>query len=232
MAESVPPGDLPTGPRGGPEPYLAAWTATGDGILRGLNHALSNRIVTLGTLAEFVGAASGRGEQLGRALGEEVERLEELLEKFRMLPADIGLKPEPAHLSELLSEIVSLHQYHVDFRDVACAVIGDPDTLPVLTSRSTLIRTLLILLTAAKRAALSRGESTVALRYGGDRSTVTVTIEAGTLDEGSTTTTEVSQPFELRAECDPRGAVRYRLRVVTLVEGRRRAREGEPRTSA
>jgi signal transduction histidine kinase len=211
------------------EPYSAAWAATSDGILRGLNHALSNRIVTLGTLAEFVGAASGRGEQLGRALGEEVERLEELLEKFRMLPADVGLKPEPIHLSELLSEVVSLHQYHVDFRDVACAVIGDPDTLPVLTSRSTLIRTLLILLTAAKRAALSRRETTVALRYGGDRSTVTITIEAGALDEASATTTEVSQPLQLRAECDGRGAVRYRLQVVTLVEGRRRARGDRPR---
>ena len=210
---------------------MAAWTATGDGILRGLNHALSNRIVTLRTLAEFVCAAHERGEQLGRALSEEVERLEELLEKLRMLPADDALKPEPIQLSELLGEVVALHQYHVDFRNVECTVIGDPDALPVLTSRSAFIRALLILLTAAKRVALSRGETAVALRYGGDPSTVTITIEAGALDEGSTTATEVSQPFELRAESDRLGAVRYQLHLVTLIEGRRRTRAEEPRSS-
>jgi C4-dicarboxylate-specific signal transduction histidine kinase len=231
MGEVAPPGDLPTGPQGGTELYPVAWAATGDGILRGLNHALSNRIVTLRTLAEFVGAAQERGEQLGRALGEEVERLEELLDKFRMLPSDDALKPEPIQLSELLGEVVALHRYHVDFRNVECTVSGNPATLPVLASRSVFTRALLILLTAAKRAALSRGETTVALRYGGDPSTVTITIEAGSLDEGSTTATEVSQPFELRAECDERGAVRYRLRVVTLIEGRRRTREKEPRPS-
>jgi signal transduction histidine kinase len=219
VAEGTPPGDLPTGRQGELEPYSVAWAATGDGILRGLNHALSNRIVTLRTLAEFVGAAQERGEQLGRTLSEEVERLEELLEKFRMLPADDALKPEPIQLSELLGEVVALHQYHVDFRNVQCTVIGDPDTLPVLTSRPAFTRTLLILLTAAKRAALSRGETTVTLRYG------------GALDEESTTATEVSQPFELHAECDERSAVRYRLRVVTLIEGRRRTREKGSRSS-
>jgi signal transduction histidine kinase len=208
-----------------------AWAATGDGILRGLNHALSNRIVTLRTLAEFVGSAQERGDQVGRALGEEVERLEELLEKFRMLPADEDPKPEPIQLSELLSEVVALHHYHVDFRDLECTVVGDPDTLPVLTSRSALTRALLILLTAAKRAALSRGEAAIAMRHGGDRSTVTITVEAGALDEGSTAVTEMSWPFDLRAECDRLGAVRYQLRVVTLIEGRRRAREKEARSS-
>jgi len=231
VAEGTPPGDLPTGRQGELEPYSVAWAATGDGILRGLNHALSNRIVTLRTLAEFVGAAQERGEQLGRTLSEEVERLEELLENIRMLPADDALKPEPIQLSELLGEVVALHQYHVDFRNVQCTVIGDPDTLPVLTSRPAFTRTLLILLTAAKRAALSRGETTVALRYGGDPSTATIAIEAGSLDEESTTATEVSQPFELHAECDERSAVRYRLRVVTLIEGRRRTREKGSRSS-
>jgi signal transduction histidine kinase len=167
VAEGNPPGDLPTGPQGGLEPYFMAWAATGDGILRGLNHALSNRILTLRTLTEFVGSAHERRDQVGRALGEEVERLEELLEKFRMLPAEDERKPEPIQLSELLSEVVELHQYHVDFRDLECRVIGNPDALPVLTSRSALTRALLILLTAAKRAALSRGETTVAMRHGG-----------------------------------------------------------------
>ena len=51
-ATHIPAAHVPTGERGKPRSYAGAWSAVSETLVRGLAHALSNRIATIGTIAE------------------------------------------------------------------------------------------------------------------------------------------------------------------------------------
>ena len=223
-----------------------------DGILRGVAHALSNRVAALSGVAGLVDFGSLPADRLSRALGSEVSQLGQLVEMVRLLPADTRPRGEAIELRVMLPAVVALHALHADLRDVACSVQHDRDAQPIHLSRSAFVHAVLLLIDVAKRDAL-RSRGSVSLSYRGDSTWVTVAVESlggATLPapEGST-----ADDLELRrdvaaavAELDPslvvdvkpRGeqpgsGLRLELRLPTLLEVRRREHDtaGEPRTS-
>jgi hypothetical protein len=223
-----------------------------DGILRGVAHALSNRVAALSGVAGLVDFGDLPPDRLSRALGSEVSQLGQLVELLRLLPSDTRPRGEAIELKTLLPAVVALHALHADLRDVPCTIQHDRDAHPVHVSRSTFVHAVLVLIDAAKRDVL-RDRGGVSLTYGGDSAWVTVAVEslagAAPPAPGGSAGTDLDLRRLLSAavaELDPsltvdiqrRGqgpgsGLRLELRLPTLLEVRRREREtkGEPSSS-
>jgi nitrogen-specific signal transduction histidine kinase len=134
------------------------WLAEQGALLRGLAHALSNRVGTLVAATGLLVPGGGASPTIVGVLREEGDRLEELLGLMRLLagPADAEKEvPEPIHLPDLVTPAVELHSLHPALRDVAVAVEPDPLAPPVRARHAGLTRALLVLLSAAKAGAAS-----------------------------------------------------------------------------
>ncbi len=124
---------------------MLAWAAARDAALRGLVHALSNRV---GTVAAVAGMLDGAPppESVGtaaRVLAGEGERLEALLALFRLATADPfgdDAAPEPLHVPELLAEAAALAGYAAP--DAAFRADAAPDVRPAVASRAALAQAL------------------------------------------------------------------------------------------
>jgi hypothetical protein len=105
------PGGAPSGAPSGAAAVLA-WAAARDAVLRGLVHALSNRVGTVAAVAGMLDGAPPAGvEVAARVLAGEGERLEAVLAAFRLATADpLGddAAAEPLHVGELLGEVAAL----------------------------------------------------------------------------------------------------------------------------
>jgi hypothetical protein len=127
---------------------VLAWALARDAALRGLVHALSNRV---GTVAAVAGMLDGGPppESVGtaaRVLAGEGERLEALLAAFRLATADpfgADAAPEPLHVPELLGEVAALAGYALP--DAAFRVDAAADVRPAVASRAALAHALLAL---------------------------------------------------------------------------------------
>ena len=215
-----------------------------DGILRGVAHALSNRVAALSGVAGLVDFGNLPPNRLSRALGSEVSQLGQLVEMLRLLPSDVRPRGEAIELRTMLPAVVALHALHADLRDVACTVQDDRDAQPVHLGRSVFVHAVLLLVDVAKRDAL-RGRGSVSLSYRGDSTWVTVAVESlggVTLPTGGSS---ADDERELRrglaaavAQLDPSlvvdvkprserpgNGLRLELRLPTLLEVRRRERE-------
>jgi len=223
-----------------------------DGILRGVAHALSNRVAALSGVAGLVDFGSLPPDRLSRALGSEVSQLGQLVEMLRLLPSDAQPRGEPIELKTLLPAVVALHALHADLLDVPCTIHHDRDAHPVHLSRSTFVHVVLVLIDAAKRDVM-RDRGSVSLTYGGDSAWVTVAVEslagAAPAGPGGSGGTDLDLRRLLGAavaELDPSltvdvqrhsqrpgSGLRLELRLPTLLEVRRREREttGEPSSS-
>ena len=203
------------------------WLQIADGILAGINHAISNRLANLGAHVELLRmGGEGAGEAL-HGISAENEKLEEILRLSRLLPRERQPEPEPLDIPEMLPDIIALLHLHRDLREVECTVTGDPDILPVRVERSALLRTVLAMLVATgMRSDPSR---TIALGYAGDGAYSLVSVEGE-----ATAELEVPDPLKMReliqraggslAEVRESGKARYELRLPTLAELRRRSR--------
>ncbi len=121
-----------------------AWARARDAALRGLVHALSNRVGTVGAVGAMLdGAAAESVGTASRILAGEGERLEALLALFRLATADPfggDAAPEPLHLSELLGEVAALAGYAA--ADAAVRVEAPPEVRPAVASRAALAQAL------------------------------------------------------------------------------------------
>jgi hypothetical protein len=223
-----------------------------DGILRGVAHALSNRVAALSGVAGLVDFGKLQTDRLSRALGSEVSQLGQLVELLRLLPADARPRGEAIELKTLLPTVVALHALHADLRDVPCTIQHDREAHPVHLSRSTFVHAVLVLIDAAKRDAL-RDRGAVSLSYVGDAAWVTVAVESLPGAAPQPAVGSAGADLELTrlvrnavADLDPALAVaiqrrsqrpgsglRLELRLPTLLEVRRREREtaGTPSAS-
>jgi hypothetical protein len=160
--------------RATPAAAAEAWLVVSDALLRGLNHALSNRAATVGAVSGVLDPAEPPSAAIVDVLRDEAARLDELLQLARLLPGQRA-GTEPVHLPDVVPAAVALHGYHFDLRDTACHVEGDATVMPVLADPTALTHALLLLLTAAKLAAAG---GTVVLRHHGDDEQVTLTLDA------------------------------------------------------
>lgn len=153
-----------------------AWLRTADGVLIGLNHTLGNRLISLFTLSSLA-ADDDVADQL-TAVAEEAERLDALLQLYRLMESCDGTETEAMTVADALGDAVLLLGQHSGLRDVACAVTGEAATPPVLLSRGALTQALLLLLCAAARQVVSRAATEgIVARYTGDATRVAVTVE-------------------------------------------------------
>jgi hypothetical protein len=166
---SAPPGALPSAPPDAPPGHdvtdaqppahaaAATWAAERDLLLRGLNHALSNRVGTLGAVAAMLEPGIPPRGALVDALRDEAERLERLLVLYRLLPEEGDAVPELVHVPDVLSAVLALHAEHPELRDVACEVDAAGAAVPARVAPAALSHALLLALSAAKRAAAPDG---------------------------------------------------------------------------
>lgn len=156
---------------------VLVWARARDAAVRGLVHALSNRVGTVAAVAAMLDDGAGDGVPAGsvgtagRILAGEGERLEALLAFFRAASADpfgLDAAPEPVHVPELLAEVVALAAYAVP--EVVVRVEAGPEVRPAMASRAALGQALLACVCAA-------GGGEVVLRaMGEDAGGVTVVV--------------------------------------------------------
>lgn len=224
-----------------PDPEMSvadrAWLAEMDHLLDGINHLFSNRLAAIRALVWLMQGEAGDA-RVQRALGSEADLLERSFRLLRMLPRSRTAKAEPIQLPELLREVIELHRHHAGMREARYSVECEGEPLPVWLDESALVRALLLLLSGAAREARHSEDPEVRVRYGGDEAFVTVVVESDGVEVGSEEEPGVGPAraaaamlrgtgAELAVETPPRGGVRYRLRLLTLPEVRRRERAGE-----
>jgi signal transduction histidine kinase len=157
---------FPTGTLGLTRSYAEAWSVVSESLIRGIAHALSNRIATIGTIAELLRVGGDDPHAMSEMLAIETERLEDLLEQMRALSARSAGRMEAMRLSDAVAGAMALHSYHPERRTVAVTVEPGDESRPVLGDPLLLQRELLILLDAATHAAMSRTSRTVRVRFG------------------------------------------------------------------
>ncbi|GLC25396.1 hypothetical protein [Roseisolibacter agri] len=165
---------------------LRALAAARDAVLRGLVHALSNRVGTVAAVAGMLDPQAPAAGVAATVLQGETERLEQLLEEFRRLSLEPASAPEPVHLPDLLAGVVALHAHHPALRDVPCAVEGADDLPPVLAEPAAAADALLAALDAAKGAAIALGGG-VRLVGTVDGATVQIRVEAAEAPDDAAT---------------------------------------------
>jgi len=159
----------------------ARWLEVHDELLRGVTHALSNRVATISAAAYMLEHEDVTGAQAAASLREESERMDALLQLLRLLPSRDDREFEPVSPGDVISQAVAMHAHHCDMRDVRVAVTTADGVLPVWVEPHAFLQALLLALTTAKRAAFaSSSEVTVAVT--GDADVVCVTVHPVSAD--------------------------------------------------
>lgn len=227
-----------------------SFDALRDAILRGMAHALSNRVAALGGINGLADPGQIWTERLSKALQDEARRLEEILRLMRLLPDDGRGDPGAIELQALVPDVIALHAYQSALLQVECAAVYDRETMPVFANRPRLVHSLLLAIDAAKRHAHPHG-GRVSVSYGGDADLVTIRVAtepaASPVKTGANTSevaaatpvTEaalraavsgVGGPSDIALAIEG-GQMRIELAVPTLAAGRRAQLATRPATA-
>ncbi len=157
---------FPTGERGHTRSFADAWAIVSETLVRGLAHALSNRIATIATIAELMRVGGDDPLAMSEMLGVETQRLEDLLEQLRALSTRRSGRLEAMRLSDAVAGAMVLHSYHPERRSIAITIEPGDESRPVLGDAIRLQRELIILLDAATNAALAHASHAARVRFG------------------------------------------------------------------
>jgi hypothetical protein len=137
----------------GPSAFAPSdWLPVQEGLLRGLNHALSNRLASLGALSMLLDGAGALDATMRESLASDVQRLEGLLELYRAMPAGPGPLRRPGRVRDAVLRAAELLGHHPDHRDVVVTVDEEPaDAEPVRLLAPDPLRAGLCLLMAVVR---------------------------------------------------------------------------------
>ena len=141
MEESV------TNDRGG----AVRWLTIHDDLLRGMTHALSNRVGTILAAVTLLDAVQSGGVQPLELLRLEADRLETLLQTLRQLPRRKEQSLEPLLPTDAARAAIELYAHHPEGRDVACVVHLDGDLMPAWGDASAVELAIAAALTGAQR---------------------------------------------------------------------------------
>lgn len=162
-----------------PPAAAAAIIEANNGLLRGLNHALSNRVNTLNTLLAVVEEADGFDPEVVQALAAEEAKFESLLQLYRLMPMELRAAPEPILLADPLRDATALFSHHLDLRMHPVAVVGVDEAPPVRSRRQMLTQLLLMLLVEVGRSLEAENAATgLEVTAAADGDDVTVTVRA------------------------------------------------------
>jgi hypothetical protein len=197
---------------------LTEWLALSEALLRGLVHALNNRLTAISAFVEL--AVAGDEEfAVQRVLPAELARLQDVGGLFRLLVGNEGA-PEAMELGPVLEDALALHVQNPTLRGVRCAVVRAGASPTVRVPRWALLRLLLVMLESGKRAAEAAKRETTTLRVESDEAWVTLRIEGSALSPyGAVMACLCGAAPDTQAGADS-------VRIPTLLEVRRRERLG------
>jgi hypothetical protein len=153
------------------------WRTISEELLQGLVHALNNRVAALSAFVELAKLGDEEGDPL-TVLPAEIAQLHRVNGLFGLLP-ERASEPEALELRAVLDDAIRLHEHHPRLRaePVALAFEGAPGA--VRAPRWALVRALVMLVHAAKRAGESvRGRGGATVRVLGDETSVSVHVAA------------------------------------------------------
>jgi signal transduction histidine kinase len=156
----------------------ARWLEVHDELLRGVTHALSNRVATMSAAAYMLEYDDVTGAQAAASLRVETERMDAMLQLLRLLPSRDDREFEPVSPHDVVTQAVGLHAQHCDLRDVRVAVTVSDTVLPVWVEPHALLQALLLALTSAKRSAFA-ASGDVTLHVDGDADEVRLLVHPG-----------------------------------------------------
>jgi hypothetical protein len=195
------------------------WPTLSNDLLQGLIHALNNRLSALGALMELARLRDATVDPLSE-LPTEVAQLQGLTGLFALLP-ERRADAEALELSAALTDAVRLHEHHLRLRAERCEVRYEGTPPPVRAPRWALVRTLVMLVHAAKRSGEGASEGGgVPIVVRTDDSTASVCVR-----------TSANPSRDLLAAGERAGGEFVReddllvFRLPTLAELRRRERE-------
>lgn len=152
-------------------PGAADWLTLSDELLAGLVHALNNRVTALSVCAEL--ASLGDEQMLGQGvLLDEVGRLQRAAALVGLLPA--RGHAEALEVAPVLADAIAIHSHHPRMRVIECSVEAQAGMQPVRVPRWALLRLLLVMVDAAKGAALDTPNASATLRLSSDDSAVRI----------------------------------------------------------
>jgi hypothetical protein len=193
------------------------WRTISEDLLKGLVHALNNRVAALSAFVELAKLGDEEEDPL-TVLPLEIAQLHQVNLLFGLLPQR-SAEPEPLELRAVLDDALRLHEHHPQFRGepVSLAFEGAADA--VRAPRWALMRALVMLVHAAKRGAASgHGRSAVITVHGGD---TTITVRVPTREASSADLEALAARCGGRVECANDELV---LTMPSLRELRRRER--------
>ena len=167
-----------------PADALSSLAVERDAVLRGLVHALSNRIGIVGAVAGMLEPDVPAGGATVGMLQAESERLSGLLDEFRLFAGEPVSAPEPVHLLDLVASVLALHAHHPTLRDVVCEAVAVQTLPPAMADPDAVRCALLAAVGAAERAAGETGARVRGVVEGDTVRLIAEPVDAGAAAEG------------------------------------------------
>jgi signal transduction histidine kinase len=164
------------------ETVSAEWLTLSDDLLAGVVHALNNRVTALSVFAELINLGDSQLAS-GGLLAAEVERLQRVAAQLAMLSAR-NQAAEALELDPVLGDAIALHAQHPRMRAIECVVERSGELPPVRAARWALLRLLLLMVHAAKGAAVAARYERATLYLTGDAQSMTLRAFTGDDDGG------------------------------------------------
>jgi hypothetical protein len=201
---------------------LDDWATISNDLLQGLIHALNNRVAALSAFLEL--ARLGDAVDPLAELPGEITHLQGLSALFALLP-ERRTQAEALELSTALDDAIRLHEHHPRFRAERYEVRYEGTAIPVRAPRWALVRTLVMLLHAAKRdEGATGGRDAVSVVVRADEVTMSVRVTAAAASR------DLIAAAGLAGGSIAREAETLVFRLPSLAELRRRERQtGTPR---
>lgn len=149
------------------------WTTLLEDLLCGLVHAMNNRVTALSAFVELAAMDGNLIEP--PVLREEITRLHHVNALVGML-ATCHDEMEALEIRAVLELAVTIHSHHPRIRSTPCTIVQSGVVPPVRVPRWALLRLLLLMVDAARRAGTAGHDRGVEVRFSGDEAAVRVQI--------------------------------------------------------
>ncbi len=131
---------------------VTRWLTIHDDLLRGLTHALSNRVGTVAATAYLLDVQSAAPLAAAATLRDEGERLDALVQLLRLLPRRAATVAEPVIPTDVVAQAVALHAFHPTAGDTPVEVRLDGDVQPAYVEPGALVLAVAAAIGAAQRS--------------------------------------------------------------------------------
>jgi len=194
-----------------------------DALLRGLTHALSNRVMAIATLSDLAGDA-GAAVTTRSVLASEAGRLDALLQQFRLLSPPPPGPPEPLNVADVLSPLVELAARHPDVAGTPSDIRVAVGVQPAFVDTGHVGRIVPALVIAAMRVARRVRATRVQVDVLGDARWVVIRATAGDAGPTGAQSNEAAAGAPAIGIAETARGACYELLMPTLAAARRRER--------